>query len=76
MSKNGNKAVDPTPEKVKAAEEEPKFTLDKLRENSYQLFGVSECTFVGATTELAESDLYSVKEIKTVIKEWQKKEVK
>ena len=77
MSKNGSKPAESAPKKAEEVKaEEPKFALEKLREHAFKLFGVDECTFIGATAELAEDTLYSVKEIKTVIEEWQKKEVK
>lgn len=52
-----------------------KYLLSKLAANSEKVFGVSGCTFAGATAELAEGE-YSIDEISAIIKEWQKKEAK
>lgn len=64
-------------EAVQAPENtEPKFRLDKLRANHLALFGVDECTFIGATAALPEDNEYSVSEIKTTIERWGAKEAK
>lgn len=63
--------IEPAP----AKSAEPKFALEKLRANCFQLFGVSEPVFIGATTRLADGE-YSVSEIKTVIEKWLKGEAK
>lgn len=55
---------------------EPKFRLETLHENHFALFGVDECTFIGATAALAEDGEYSVSEIKTTIERWNAKEAK
>ena len=73
MGKETPKAVETPAKDVSAAE--PKFTLDKLRENCGTLFGVDESTFVGATYSL-KGKKYSVSEIKETINEWKKKEAK
>lgn len=59
-----------TPEKTQA----PKFAVERLAENCRQLFGVSSCTFAGATHGLAS--MYTVDEMKEHIKKWSGKEVK
>lgn len=53
---------------------EPKYRLDKLRENCYQIFGVDASTFAGATASLPEDGEYSVGEIKSIIERWSAKE--
>lgn len=73
MAKEPVKQPDTTPAPAKAPD--PKFTLDKLRENCSTLFGVSEPVFIGATTELADGE-YTVSEIKATIKAWMKGEAK
>lgn len=52
----------------------PKFTVEKLRENSLKLFGVTQSTFDGATCSL--SGEYTVSEMKKIISNWQNKEVR
>lgn len=59
--------IEPAP----AKSAEPKYALEKLRANCFQLFGVSEPVFIGATTGLADGE-YSVSEIKTTIAGWLK----
>ena len=49
----------------------PKFTIEKLRENSLKLFGVTQSTFDGVTY-----GEFTVSEIKKIISNWQNKEVK
>lgn len=51
-----------------------KFTVEKLRENCRQLFGVSTSTFAGATYGMTGK--YTVEEMKAHIEEWGKKGVK
>lgn len=58
------------PEKAQA----PKFTVERLAANCRQLFGVSSCTYAGATHGMTGE--YTVAEMKKHIEEWQKKEVK
>lgn len=58
-----------------AVKSETKYSLEKLRANCKKLFGVSESTFIGATTGLADKE-YSVREIKNAIETWYKKEAK
>ena len=52
----------------------PKFTIEKLRENSLKLFGVTQSTLDGVTYGL--SGEFTVSEIKKIISNWQNKEVK
>ncbi len=52
----------------------PSFPVDRLREKSYQLFGVTKSTFDGATYGLDGE--YTVDEMRKIIADWQKKEVK
>lgn len=58
-------------EKAQAA---PKFPVERLAADCRQLFGVSSCTFAGATHGMTGQ--YTVEEMKTHIKEWCSKEVK
>ena len=58
-----------------AAAAPTKFQLSKLRENSEKIFGVSSCTFAGATAKLPDGE-YTIEEIKATIQKWQTKEVK
>lgn len=51
-----------------------KFTVEKLRANCRQLFGVSASTFAGATYGMTGK--YTVEEMHTHIEEWKKKGVK
>ncbi len=51
----------------------PKFSVSRLREKCYDIFGVTTSTFDGATYGL--SGEYTVEEMKDKIKIWQKKEV-
>lgn len=51
-----------------------KYTVEKLRENCRQLFGVSTSTFAGATYGMTGT--YTVDEMRTHIEEWGKKGVK
>lgn len=59
------------PEKVQQA---AKFPVEKLAANCRQLFGVSSCTFAGATHGMTGE--YTVAEMKAHIKAWCSKEVK
>ena len=52
-----------------------KYQLSKLRDNAEQLFGVSACTFAGATAKLPDG-VYTINEIKATIEKWQKKGAK
>lgn len=56
------------------AEAGMKFTVEKLRENCRQLFGVSTSTFIGATYGMTGK--YTVEEMRTHIEKWGKKGVK
>lgn len=52
----------------------PKFTVGRLREKCYTLFGVTTSTFDGATNGLDGE--YTIEEMKNRIAKWQNKEVK
>lgn len=52
----------------------PKFTVEKLRENSLKLFGITQSTFDGVAYGL--SGEYTVSEMKKIISNWQNKEVR
>lgn len=56
------------------AEGGTKFTVEKLRENCRQLFGVSTSTFTGATYGMTGK--YTVEEMRSHIKKWGEKGVK
>lgn len=58
------------PEKAQAT----KFSVEKLAAHCRQLFGVSSCTYAGATHGMTGE--YTVDEMKKHINEWCKKEVK
>ena len=51
-----------------------KFPLAKLAANCRRLFGVSSCTFAGATHDMAGE--FTVEEMKTHIENWGKKEAR
>lgn len=51
-----------------------KYTVEKLRGNCRQLFGVSASTFAGATYGMTGK--YTIEEMRNHIKEWGKKGVK
>mgnify|MGYP001039560927 CR=1 FL=1 len=50
------------------------FPLEKLRANCQELFGVTDCTFVGATHGMTGE--HTVEEIKAQIEKWRGTEVK
>ena len=52
----------------------PKFPVERLAADCRQLFGVSSCTFAGATHGMTGE--YNVEEMDAHIKEWCSKEVK
>lgn len=52
----------------------PKFTVEKLAEYARELFGVSSCTYAGATHGLTGE--FTVEEMKQHIETWKNKEVK
>lgn len=52
----------------------PKFPVERLAANCRQLFGVSSCTFAGATYGMTGE--YTVEEMKAHIKKWCGTEVK
>lgn len=66
--------VNPVAEIKKPEKVHQKFTLDKLRENSDKLFGISTSTFDGAAYGLKGE--FTVSEMKNVIANWNKKEAK
>lgn len=74
-SNSSNTAIEASVEKQNVSKAEPKYTLEKLKEHSVKLFGVSESTFIGATTGLTDKE-YSVSEIKNTIEKWKAKEAK
>lgn len=51
-----------------------KFPIEKLAANCRRLFGVSSCTFAGATYGMTGE--YTVEEMKKHIEKWLKQEVK
>lgn len=53
---------------------ESKFSLEKLRENCVQLFGVSDCAFAGASAGLKGE--FTISDMKNKIAVWLKKEVR
>ena len=59
---------------VETQEAEPRFTVERLQQNAYELFGVPTSTFVGATAGL--EGLFTVEEIKARIESWSKEEAK
>ncbi|MCM1231953.1 MAG: hypothetical protein NC489_17680 [Ruminococcus flavefaciens] len=66
-----------TPKAEKAQNQAPKarvFPLEKLRANCQELFGVTDCTFVGATHGMTGE--HTVEEIKAHIDKWRGTEVK
>lgn len=66
--KKGAKSAEENPQPTAAA----KYPIEKLAENCRRLFGVSSCTFAGATYKMAGE--YTVEEMKTHIEKWCKKE--
>lgn len=63
-----------TPATVEKAEAKPKFSIEKLRQNCYAVFGVSQSTFDGATYGIDGE--FTVEEMKNAIEKWQNKEAK
>lgn len=63
-----------TSKPVVSASAEPRFTLEKLRENCNQLFGVTDSTFAGASAGL--NGEFTVNEMKSIISVWLKKEAR
>lgn len=69
------KSTKSTEEQAKQqAKAEPKFTVEKLGAKCRQLFGVSSCTFAGATHGMTGE--YTVAEMKAHIEKWRRTEVK
>ncbi len=69
-----SEGVKPVAEIQKTKKASQKFTLDKLRENSDNLFGISKSTFDGAVYGLKGE--FTVSETKNIITNWKKKEAK
>jgi hypothetical protein len=65
----GEEIEEKTAEKAAA----PKFPVEKLAAHCRQLFGVSSCTFAGATQGMTGE--YTVEEMKAHIKKWCGQEV-
>lgn len=64
-----------TPEAAeKEVQQATKFPIEKLAANCRRLFGVSSCTFAGATHGLTGE--FTVEEMKKHIEKWCKQEVK
>lgn len=55
--------------------EEIKYPLKILKDNCVKLYGVTSSTFAGATKNIPDGK-YSINEVRKIIKEWLKKEVK
>ncbi|MDO4305750.1 MAG: hypothetical protein Q4C77_02870 [Eubacteriales bacterium] len=55
--------------KAEDKKSKPKYTVEKLREKSIHLFGVSQSTFDGAMYGHNEAE-YTVSEVKNIIGEW------
>lgn len=69
-TKSTTTGTEATQEKAQA----PKFPVERLAANCRQLFGVSSCTFAGATYGMTGD--YTVEEMKAHIKKWCSKEAK
>lgn len=69
-----NTTAEVTEEKKSENEQSPKFSVEKLAANCRQLFGVSSCTFAGATHGMTGE--YTVTEMKAHIEKWGRTEVK
>lgn len=61
--------------KATPEQEAAKFPLESLRKNCRAVFGVSACTFAGATAELPDGE-YTKEDIQARINAWAAKEVK
>ncbi len=70
MSKNTTGKEVSVPEKAQAL----KFPIEKLAADCQRLFGVSSCTFAGATYGMTGE--YTIEEIKARISKWSRTEVK
>lgn len=62
-----------TEDTEKTAADGKKFTIEKLKENCRQLFGVSTSTFAGASRGMAGT--YTIEEMKAHIEAWKRKGV-
>ncbi|MCD8216691.1 MAG: hypothetical protein LUD01_01365 [Clostridiales bacterium] len=56
--------------------EEKTYPFSNLAKNCRALFGVSSCTFAGATAGLDTSGSYSVEYVKGIVDKWCRKGVK
>lgn len=78
MAVKTEKGQTPKTEKIQTqaqkAVSEKIFPLEKLRANCQELFGVTDCTFVGATYGMAGS--HTVEEIRGRINKWRGTEVR
>ncbi len=78
MAGKTEKEQTPKAEKVQTsaqkAESKKVFPLEKLQANCKELFGVTDCTFVGATYGMTGS--HTIEEIKARIDKWRGMEVK
>ena len=73
-NKKENLAAQATEESVKTSDER-RFPYEVLKENCMGLFHVTSSTFIGATIG-KENGSYSISEMRRLIDEWLKKEVK
>lgn len=71
--KQADKVGNTQEQPVKAAAKK-KFPIEKLRANCKELFGVTDCTFAGATHGMAGD--YTVDEVKAQVEKWRRTEVK
>ena len=55
---------------------EKSYTYSTLKKDCRKLFGVPTIAFVAATSDLDQSNKYTISELDTIIKAWCKKEVK
>ncbi len=62
------------PTVTEATPQPPKFTVEQLRKNALELFGVTASTFEGAVYGFKGE--FTVQEMKNHIEKWLKKEVK
>ena len=73
---NGKPVIAETKEQTApVVDQDPKFLVEKLRENSISLFGVTSSTFDGAFYGCKETEM-SIKDAKARINDWLGKEAK
>lgn len=73
---NGKPVIAETKEQsTQPVEQEPRFLVTKLRENSISLFGVTSSTFDGAFCGCEETEM-SINDAKARISDWLGKEAK